>query len=93
VSTPQRGRLPVIVPFHIREILGHRLRLLRTANDLTQQDVVERVDVSSGGLSELETGQEPNPRLGLILVLLELYDAPSLEQFFSSVTFRAALRR
>jgi len=63
--------------------LGERLRDLRLQRDITQQELAERVLLSTGTIQSLEKGQ--GKLSSLVVVLRELGALDQLDQFIPSV--------
>jgi transcriptional regulator with XRE-family HTH domain len=55
----------------IQEMIGGRLRALRRARGLTQQEAAERADLARSTVHEAESGQ--NPTLNTLVRLLRIY--------------------
>jgi transcriptional regulator with XRE-family HTH domain len=64
---------------HRAHVFGERIRALRRANKLKQSEVAERLPMSAGHLSRLETGDFGPPSDEVIERLAEVLEADPLE--------------
>jgi len=76
------------------EIFGRRLRQLRTARGLTQEQLAEAAGITSTYTSDLERGEKV-PSLSILLRLARAFDitvAELLEDFTREAVRRMSLR-
>jgi transcriptional regulator with XRE-family HTH domain len=71
--------------------VGARVRDLRLAHRLSQQDAAERAGLNQTRWSRVESGDQP--RLGDLLAIQHLFGVESLETFFGEYPSRRIIDR
>lgn len=72
----------LVVPFvFVADLFAFAIYQARLGAGLTQNDVAQLAGCSDTNISTLEAGKEPNPKVGNLLALCNLFDLDPREFF------------